>query len=136
MTTEREPSARDIQALVEFLPKLYGEGAPTPITRWITKTGDGALVMPWPKYHETVKSFIDQIVKQGCWMDPGYDPETSKGLLMDEAAVRNATIPQIRQMLTLIVRGERFCDGWWSSMIEDGHVQRLLERLAESTADG
>ena len=32
MTTEREPSASDIQALLEFLPKLYGEGAPAPET--------------------------------------------------------------------------------------------------------
>ena len=131
MTREREPSARDLQALVAYLPKLYGEGAPQPVARWITENTDGAPTLPWPQYDETVRSFIDLIVEQGCWMDTGYDPESSKGLLMDEAAVRNATIPQIRQMLTLIVRGERFCDGWWSSMIEEGHVRRLLERLAE-----
>ena len=135
MTTEREPSMRDIQALVAYLPELYGEGAPRPVVRWITKTGDGAPVAPWPKYHETVKRFIDQIVRQGCWMDPDHNPEASKGSLMDEAAMRNATIPQIRQMLTLIVRGERFCDGRWSSMIEDSHVRRLLERLAEIGAE-
>ena len=136
MTTEREPSMRDIQALVAYLPELYGEGAPRPVVRWIAENSAGGLTLPWPEYNETVQSFIDLIVSQGCWMDTGYDPETSKGLLMDEAVVRNATIPEIRRMLTLIVRGERFCDGWWSSMIEEGHVQRLLERLAELTADG
>jgi len=34
-------------------------------------------------------------------------------------------------MLTYCVRGERFGDGDWGAMIEDGHVRRLLERLAE-----
>ena len=64
-------------------------------------------------------------------MDTGYVPEETERLLLDEAAVRDAAIPEIQRMLTLVVRGERFCDGWWSSMIEDGHVRRLLERLSE-----
>ena len=131
MTTGWEPSAGDIQALLEFLPKLYGEGAPLPVVRWFTETKDGALTLPCPQYNETVKSFIDLIVNQGCWMVGGYIPEEAKKLLMDEEAVRVATLPEIRRMFTLFVRGERFCDGWWSSMIEDGHVRRLLERLAE-----
>ena len=28
-------------------------------------------------------------------------------------------------------QGERFCDGHWGGLIEDGHLQRLLARLAE-----
>ena len=135
MTAEREPSASDIQALLEFLPKLYGEGAPPPIVRWDMETEDGTLHMPWPEYNETVDSFIGLIVNQGCWMDPGYVPEEAEKLLMDEAAVRVATLPEIQRMLTLVVRGERFCAGWRSTMIEDGHVRRLLERLAEIGAE-
>ena len=129
--TEREPSARDIQALLEFLPKLYGEDAPPPVAQWISETKDGALAFPWPEYNETVESFINLIVKQGCWMDGDYIPEEAEKLLMDEEAVGAAKLPEIQRMFTLVVRGERFCDGWWASMIEDGHVRRLLERLAE-----
>ena len=131
MTTEREPSARDIQALIEFLPKLYGEGAPPPVVRWFSEASDGTLVSPWPEYNNTVERFIDLIADQGCWMVGDYIPEEAKKLLLDEEAVRVATLPEIRRMLTFVVRGERFCDGWWSSMIEDGHVLRLLQRLAE-----
>ena len=64
-------------------------------------------------------------------MDGDYDPVESVEPLKNEAAVRKAKIPEVRQMLTAVVRGERFCSGWWGSMIEDGHVRRLLERLAE-----
>ena len=127
----QEPSAQDIQALVAYLPKLYGDGAPLPIMQWIMENPDGTLCLPWPVYDETVDDFIDLIQEQGCWMDAGYSPKASYDLLMDKAAVRNATIPEIRQMLTVIVRSERFCAGSWAAAIEDGHVRRVLERLAE-----
>ena len=55
MTTERQPTAQDIRALVHFLPKLYGDGARPPIARWTTETEDGALVLPWPEYDKTVR---------------------------------------------------------------------------------
>ena len=47
----------DIRALVDFLPKLYGDGTPPPITRWNTRTQDRALTLPWPAYDETVEGF-------------------------------------------------------------------------------
>ncbi|MFN8413162.1 MAG: DUF6508 domain-containing protein [Anaerolineales bacterium] len=34
-------------------------------------------------------------------------------------------------MLTFCVRGERFSDGHWGAMIEEGYIRRLLERLIE-----
>ena len=135
MRTEREPSARDIRILVEFLPKLYGEGTPPPVMRWNTEGKDGTLTLPWPEYNETVESFIDLIESQGFWMVDSYIPEEVEKLLMDKEAVKVATLPEIRRMFTLVVRGERFCSGWWSLMIEDGHMRRLLERLAEIGAE-
>ena len=130
MTAKPQPTAQDIQALVAYLPKLYRHGF-KPITQWLTKTEDGALMLPWPEYDETVVRFIDLIESQGCWLDSDYGPEEAEKMLMDKAGVRNATIPEVRRMLTLVVRGERFCSGWWSSMIEDGHVRSLLQRLVE-----
>ena len=52
-------------------------------------------------------------------------------LLMHEVAVWNAAIPGLRQMLTLVVRGERFCADRCSFMIEHGRVRRLRERRVE-----
>ena len=127
-----QPTVRDIEELVAFLPRLYGRNA-TPTGKLTTgkRTADGTLVVPWYEYSETVESFFDTIRRQGCWLDPDYDPEEDQKLLMDETALARATIPELRRLLTLVVRGERFCDGWWASMIEEGHVRRLLERLAD-----
>ena len=87
--------------------------------------------MPWPDYANTEEEFI-----QSCWMVGSYAPEETERLLMDEDTVRCAAIPEIQRMLALVVRGERFCAGWWSSMIEGGRVRRLHERLAEIESAG
>jgi len=71
---------------------------------------------------------------QDCWMDFDYVPEQAGRRLLSDDGVRNATLGQIKTMLTYCVRGERFGDGHWAPMIEDGHVRRLLERLAELLA--
>jgi hypothetical protein len=125
------PTTRDIERLLAFLPRLSVEGF-TPIRRWDggEKNPSGAYVMPWPVYDEVVKEFFEA-AEQECWMDFDYAPDQAGQLLLSEDGVRNATLDQIKTMLTYCVRGERFGDGHWAAMIEGGHVRRLLERLAE-----
>ena len=91
--------------------------------------------MPWPVYDEIVKAFFEEASKD-CWMDVDYVPIEAGRMLEDEARVRVATMDEIRTMLTYCVRGERFSEGHWGAMIEGGHVQRLLERLAEIQSTG
>lgn len=50
-------------------------------------------------------------------------------MLADVQRVKRATLAEIKTLLTFCVRGERFSDGFWASMITEGHVRRLLERL-------
>jgi hypothetical protein len=125
------PTTRDIERLLAFLPRLSVKGF-TPIRRWGggEKNPNGAYVMPWPVYDEVVKDFFEA-AEQDCWMDFDYVPEQAGQLLLSEDGVRNATLDQIKTMLTYCVRGERFGEGHWAAMIEGGHVRRLLERLAE-----
>ena len=49
----------------------------------------------------------------------------------NEDIVKSADIDEIKTMLTVCVRGERFVSGFWSSIIKDGRLRRLLERLIE-----
>ena len=51
-------------------------------------------------------------------------------MLATEGVVETADLAQIKTMLTYCVRGERFCDGHRGAMIEEGHIRRLLTRLA------
>ena len=130
MTRTRQPTARDVEALLAFLPRLYADGF-RPVANWSGgEKEDGALVMPGPDYDGTVREFID-VIRHECWIDYDYDPRVVEKLIESEDAIRSATLPQIRAMLTYVLRGERFCDGHWGHMIEGGYVRRILERLSE-----
>ena len=52
-------------------------------------------------------------------------------MMRDENLIKAASLPQIKTMLTFCLRGERFSDGHWGAMIEQGYIRRLLERLNE-----
>jgi hypothetical protein len=86
--------------------------------------------MPWPEYDKVVEEFF-RAASAEYWTDYEYSPEEAARMLEDHDVVKNATLSRIKTMITYCVRGERFCDGHWGAMIEDGHIRRLLERLAE-----
>jgi hypothetical protein len=50
-------------------------------------------------------------------------------MLKNANLVKTASLSQIKTMLTFCVRGERFSDGHWGAMIEQGYIRLLLERL-------
>ena len=132
MTRERQqqPTARNIRDLLTYLPKLCADGF-VPIKRVHSKDQDGEIIaFPWAEYDGVVDEFMN-CIRRECWLDYGYVPEEVQKLIESEEAIRRATLPQIRSMLTYVLRGERFSDGWWGHMIEDGYVRRILERLAE-----
>ena len=85
---ERAPTAQDIQELVDYQPRLFGNGAPEPVVRRHMEAADGSLIMPLPDCDEAVSSFITLTENQGgCWMDCNYIPEKARELLEDEEAV-------------------------------------------------
>ena len=70
-----------------------------------------------------------RVVSSEGWLDYEYDPEQAYQMLKDENLIKKASLSQIKTMLTFCVRGERFSDGHWGQMIEEGYIRRLLERL-------
>jgi hypothetical protein len=125
------PTQQEIEELVSFLPLLYTEGF-TPIEKWCggEVIEKGVFTAPWPKYNSTVKAFIDVVCRK-CWTDDDCDFNDARQMLADETFFENATIDQIKTILTFYFRGERFFDGHWADMIEKGHIRQLLQRLAE-----
>jgi len=124
------PKPEDIQELVSFLPQLYREGF-RPVKKWeggvIQK--DGSLTFPYPIYQPEVLAFYESAM-QDKWMDHSYRPDEAWEMLTNHEFVANASLAKIKTMLTFCVRGERFMDGHWAEMIEQGHIQRLLMRLS------
>lgn len=81
-----------------------------------------------PVYAEDVQEFFT-LAGQSCWTDYGYNPEDAARMLADEEFVRQASLEQVKTMLTYCVRGERFCDGHRESLLEGGKIVSLLKRL-------
>ena len=129
------PTSQEIEDLVAFLPRLY-EPEFSPVRKWHggDKDDDGVIAMPWPEYEPIVMEFI-KVAECECWTDYDYLSASAGQTLDDEDAVKTADLDQIKTMLTFCVRGERFCTGHWGSVIENGYVRRLLERLRELGGD-
>jgi hypothetical protein len=113
------PTLQDIERLTAYLPRLYAEGF-SPVIRWEggANLKDGSFTLPYPKYDPLVEEFFRF---GGAWIDYEYNPEQAYQMLKDEDAVKTASLPQIKSMLTFCVRGERFSDGHWAEMIEKGY---------------
>lgn len=125
----RCPTAQEIEELVAFLPQLYAVGF-SPIIRWHggRKEGSEKFTWPWPEYEKRVTEFF-HVASNECWFDRHYSPEHARKKLDSPNGVETATLAEIKTMLTFCVRGERFGDGFWGSMIDSGHIRRLLGRL-------
>jgi hypothetical protein len=127
----RPPGRHEIDRLIAYLPQLYAQGF-QPVEHWEGGTQDekGIWRLPWPVYHPLVTEFF-RLLGAEYWLDYDYDPPTA-GLMLSRAGfVERASLEQIKTMLTYCVRGERFSDGHWAEMIENGYVRRLLTRLRE-----
>ena len=125
---DRQPSLQDIETLTAYLPRLYAPGF-SAVVKWEGgKNKDGTYAMPYPTYDPLVDEFF-RAVSGGGWLDYDDTPEQAWKMIKDESLIRTASIVQIRSMLTFCVRGERFSDGHWEQMIQEGHIRRLLERL-------
>ena len=131
----RMPTYQEMQALVDFLPRLYAKGF-KPVIRWNggDRGQDGVIHLPWPEYDPLVEDFY-RLVGSECWLDYGYDPEEAAWMIRGEQFVRSASLDQIKTMLTYCVRGERFSDGHWAEMIEKGYIRQLLERIDRISLD-
>jgi hypothetical protein len=123
------PGTRDIDQLLAYLPQFY-EPNFEPIIRWVTRDQDGKLVMPWPVYAPVVEQFFRAAAGE-CWCDYQYDSQLASLQLEQPGYIESANLKQIKMLMTFCVRGERFCDGHWASMIQQGHIKRLCKRLEQ-----
>ena len=92
-------------------------------------TEDGSITVPYPIYCDDVYEFY-ALAGQTHWSDFDYEPRQAGAMLSDKEFIANASIEEIRTMLTYCVRGERFGDGHWAYMLESGRIVALLRRLA------
>lgn len=124
-----------MDALLRFLP-LFDVPERAYIREWVggTRLPDGSMTDAYPVYHEDVRAFFDLLASEPCWLDYDYRPNEAAHLLKDDAFVARARLEDLRIMLTYCLRGERFSDGFWETILrpEGGcpsRVVALLRRL-------
>lgn len=126
------PTQAEIDELFAFLP-LFSALGYQPVREWHGgPTGKEKSLAPWPRYDDAVEAFM-QVAAKECWSDPTYKSSVAAEMLNAQGRLQDASLSDIRSMLTFCIRGERFCDGHIASMISEGHVRRILERLVEIT---
>ena len=116
------PRLADIDALLRYLPDLYPEGVAIKAHCILGSN-------TWPTYADVVDAFFREACKEH-WTHYDYRRSGAEARLQDPAAIAQASLAEIQGMLTYCVRGERFCDGHWASMIEQGCILKILNRLA------
>lgn len=124
------PTASDFNELLGYLPVLYASGF-SPVRRWRggDSKNDGSIpALPWAEYEDSVTQFFGAAAGT-CWSDHDYASKHIGKVINDPSRVASATLEEIKSMLTWCVRGERFCDGHWGTVIERGYIRNILQRL-------
>jgi len=116
-----------IDELTACLPTVFGEGAEPFVTEpnW---EGSDVIVLSGPKYSEAVRNLFF-IAASEQWQDPDYISKGAEVMLANPETIANASIDDIRTMLTHCVRGERFASGYRERVLKGGQILQILERL-------
>lgn len=107
-----------LERLTAYLPKFESEPA-------TIETGDW-----WPTYSDYVEDFFKLVGRE--FDDKEYahnDLDELRAHLANDKYIAQASLEECRTFLTFIMRGERFCDGFWRKCIEEGRVKGVLGRL-------
>jgi hypothetical protein len=133
----QEDWPRRMDELLAFLPQLEVPGRAF-VERWEggeRSAADGVMTARYPGYAADVEAFF-RCASRSCWNDSGYDPVEAGAVIRDDGRIARATLDEIRTLLTLCVRSERFCDGAWDEALGTGRVQAVLRRLAVLRREG
>ena len=82
-----------------------------------------------PEVDDLVQALYDN-----GWVEP-FDwskfQDEAIGYFENPSRLETVDLETIRKLLTLHVRKDRFCEGHFLEMLEKGHIQAILRRLAQ-----
>ena len=115
-----------------FLPALRtARGKPAP---WVGggSEPDGTLVLAQPRVEASVGDFLQalhrlRVIYPFDW--PAWSPRAEA--LLAPGGIEGALLDELRRLLTVIIRQDRFATGVVAEMVERGVFVRILERMAE-----
>jgi hypothetical protein len=135
MPEKSVPTQKDFKSLIDFLPIFCKPGFdPFLKSKDRNPKLQGDLLFKPAEYAPEVIDFFG-LVSQDFWLDHDYMPEKAQKILENSDQVNSASFVTIQSLLTYCLRGERFCEGHWGTMINNGIIIMILKRLAEIAID-
>ncbi len=124
------PNLDDVDKLLAFLPKLGGGDIPIYADDPIENDPeDGVLRMYSRRYSEDVKGLLEAS-RAPAWRDADYIQKNADEVLSDPKRIAEASLQDIKTLLTFCVRAERFSEGYWGARVRGGEIAAILNRLA------
>jgi hypothetical protein len=117
---------QDIEAVLSYLPSFEKEGYD--FGEMVEEKG----VIPWADYSGEVMEFYKDLYTHKfivnfdwtSWQDIAFAYYENPEL------IKNADLKTIRRLFTVHIRKDRFCEGHLLSVLESGHITKILQRLA------
>lgn len=129
---ESEPLSREtIEAVLKFLPEFQKEGFSA--GTWTSNPGE----FPYISYSSQVLGFIRTLYDTRFLVgfDWGEWQDVAEAIYHHPEQLATADLITVRRLLTLHIRKDRFCEGHLASMLEEGHISGILQRLKVLTEE-
>lgn len=120
------------ERLASFLPTLEDPSFVLGVERGGQQDKSGAIQWPWFDYGPEVLK-LQELLYRDRWIVPFDWPEWQDAAraLLEGEGVESADLDDLRRLLTMIFRKERFHDGFVAYAFERGYLQRIIRRAAE-----
>ncbi len=133
-----DPADR-LRALADLVPIL--ESPDADFGHWEAPPAEGGVLqMPYYSFGPTADAFR-AAVGRGNWIVKGFDwgawLQTSEGQSLSDgqAALADASPDQLAQLITAIIRSDRFVEGSLAGAFESGLLSRIARRAAALAAE-
>ena len=100
---------------------------------WFVAEGENderGLHFPYPIYTNQLERFFS-LLSAEAWSLSDYDPVLIGDQIGDQAYIETADWERLKGICTYCFQGEKFCDGHWGNLVEDGVIAALVKRIEE-----
>jgi hypothetical protein len=121
-----------VEALARFLPIFEDPTFVPGVARGGKDDGSGVIEWPWVDYAPEVRE-LEQLLYRDGWI-VGFDwPEwhDEGRALVEGDGIESADLDDLRRLLTVIFRKERFNEGTVDVAFRDGTLLRIVRRVAQ-----
>lgn len=84
--------------------------------------------LPYPEYPDEINNLITAM-SQDFWIDYGYTDKSVADWLENDQKMQIVTVDELKSIITFLVRKERFVSGYWITMLKNGYMKKVVDRL-------